>query len=373
MMPIEMLMKVPMVDPGHQDDEIAAEVSIGWRKVLRRSGFIHGDEVSRFERDFASFSGVDHCVGVASGTDAMELALRAVGVGPGDEVIVPVTSSVTIAFAVIRTGAAPIFVDVDPATFLIDMAQVRERIGPLTRAVVPVHLYGQMAPIEEIRAIAPDWVVVVEDATQAQGARRHGVRAGVLGDIATAGLCHGKDLGAFGDAGAVLTNHETLAQAVRALGNHGSASGFEHQTVGFNSRMDTLQAVVLSAKLARLERWNELRRTAAARYRGMLSDIDEIVLPMTLPSNDHVWYRFAIRVPRRDKVLARLREAGIGAGVHYPVPIHLLGAFRAVGYRDGDFPVSEAIAHDVLSLPMCPHITPAQQERVTDELELALR
>lgn len=365
---------IPLVDLAAQHAAIAADVQAGWDGVLARTAFVLGEEVAAFEAAFARFCGVAHCMGVANGTDALELALRALGVGPGHEVIVPANTFIASALAVARTGATPALVDVDPATHLIDIEGVADRIGPPTRAVMPVHLFGQVAPMEELLPLAEaGGVAVVEDAAQAHGARRHGVAAGAFGIVAGTSFYPAKNLGAYGDAGAVLTGSADVAARVRSLRNYGSDVKYHHPEMGFNSRLDTLQAVVLLAKLRHLEAWNAARVRAAARYDELLEDLEEVTRPVTLPGNEHVFHLYVVRVPRRDEVLRRLHEAGIGAGVHYPVPIHLQPAFAPLGHRPGDFPVAEAAAGEILSLPMYPEITPAQQERVVDEVRKALR
>jgi dTDP-4-amino-4,6-dideoxygalactose transaminase len=316
---------------------------------------------------------VKHCIGVANGTDALEIALRAAGVGPGDEVIVPVNSFVATALAVARAGAVPVLVDCDPDHHLIDLREVARKIGPRTRAIVPVHLYGQMAPMEELEdLVRGSGVVLVEDAAQAHGATRHGRAPGACGIAAGTSFYPGKNLGAYGDAGAILTNDETIDRRARALRNYGSEVKYVHPELGFNSRLDPLQAVVLSAKLVHLRLWNEQRREAARRYDALLAGAPGVRLPATLPGNDPVWHLYVVRVPRRDEVLAKLHAAGIQAAVHYPTPIHLQGAFRSLGHRRGEFPVAEAAAADVLSLPIYPGITPAQQERVAAVLRAAV-
>lgn len=364
---------IPLVDLRAQHQQIAEQVRDGFEHVLGQAAFILGDEVATFEKAFASFVGVQHCVGVASGTDALELALRAVDIGPGDEVIVPVNSFVASAFAVARSGATPVFVDCDPTYHLIDTQQVSDKIGARTKAIMPVHLYGQVAAMEKLQAIAQArGVVLIEDAAQAHGAKRHGKAAGGFGIAAGTSFYPGKNLGAYGDGGAVLTNSEPVATKVRALRNYGSEVKYYHPEIGFNSRLDSLQAVVLNAKLLHLAAWNEARRDAARRYDELLATLSPVAPPATLAGNDHIWHLYVVRVPRRDALLQRLHSAGIDAGVHYPVPMHLQGAFRHLGYKKGDFPVAEAAAADVLSLPLFPSITLEQQRCVVRELREAL-
>jgi dTDP-4-amino-4,6-dideoxygalactose transaminase len=365
---------VPLVDLGAQHAQIAAEVAAGWAEVLACTAFVNGPQVAAFEAEFAAFSEVGHCVGVANGTDAIELALRALGIGPGDECVLPVNTFIATAEAVARTGAIPVLVDCAEDTALIDVDAMAAALGPRTRAVLPVHLYGQAAPVELIRPLAARaGAVVVEDAAQAQGARRHGVPVGGLGDAAATSFYPGKNLGAYGDAGAVLTGDGELAARVRLLREHGSPRKYQHTELGFNSRLDTLQAVVLSAKLRRLAGWNAARRAAAARYDALLAALPGVVRPVVAAGNEPVWHLYVVRVADRDRVLAELTAAGIGAGIHYPTPLHLTGAFAHLGYGPGAFPVAERTAGELLSLPLFPEITGGQQERVVAVLAGALR
>ena len=360
---------IPLVDLKRQLDELAPEIQAGWQEVLDRTAFILGPQVAAFEEEFARFSEVAHCIGVANGTDALELALRAVGVGPGDEVILQANTFIATALAVQRAGATPVLVDCDTDTQLIDIGQTLERVTPHTKAIMPVHLFGQVAPVERLESAE---VAIVEDSAQSQGARRNGVAAGSLGTIAGTSFYPGKNLGAFGDAGAVTTNDDELARRVRALRNYGSEVKYHHPETGFNSRLDTLQAVVLSAKLRRLAAWNEDRRRAAARYDELLAVDERIRLPVTLEGNEHIWHLYVVRVPDRDGVLRRLNENGVGAGIHYPVPIHLQGAFAHLGHSAGDFPEAEAAASEILTLPLFPGITEDEQQEVAEKLRAAL-
>lgn len=361
-------MKVPFVDLGLQHRQIERQILAGWESVLDRTAFINGPEVSTFESAFADYMGVSHCVGVGSGTDALELALRALGIGPGHEVVLPANSFIASALAVVRAGATPVLVDVD-GHYLIDVDHAAAACTDRTKAIMPVHLYGQLAEMERIREVkeAKD-LVVVEDAAQAQGARRNGQSPGYSSEAAATSFYPGKNIGAYGDGGAVLSNSESLAMKVRALGNWGGVNKYQHDEKGFNSRLDTLQAVVLAAKLQHLESWNAGRRAAAVRYADLFEDVEQIGLPQTLPGNEHVWHLFVVRVPDRDYVMKALQAEGIGVGIHYPIPIHLQPAMSDLGYTIGDFPVAEKAAGEILSLPMFPGITPAQQEVVAEAL-----
>lgn len=362
-----MTLAVPLVDLRAQHDQIAAEVREGWDRVIAAGAFVGGEEVESCEHELASFWGVRHAVGVASGTDALELILRALFVGPGDEVIVPANTFIASAAAVVRAGAKPVLVDVDPIHLQIDPERVGAAITSRTKAVMAVHLFGEMAPVEHLtELIGRRRVAVVEDAAQAQGATRNGNPAGTHGVAAATSFYPGKNLGAYGDAGAVLTNQEALARRVRLLGNHGSPAKYVHSIVGFNSRLDPLQAVVLRAKLRYLAQWNEGRRLAAARYHELLDGVPGVLLPAVRPENVHVWHLYVIRVADRDRVLGRLHDEGIAAGVHYPVPVHLQEAFRWLGHGAGDFPVAEAAASKMISLPLDPFITVDQQRAIAD-------
>lgn len=360
---------IPLVDLGAQQEEIADEVEIGMKEVFAQTSFISGPPVAEFEEAYAGFLGAGYCVGVANGTDALELALRSCGVRPGGEVIVPANTFIATAEAVSRIGATPVPVDVDPVHLLIDPALAAQAVGPRTQAIVPVHLFGQTAPVERLESLAASWgAAIVEDAAQSQGATRHGRFAGTLGQAAGTSFYPGKNLGAAGDAGAVITNDPAVAARVRLLGAHGSLVRYQHEAIGMNSRLDTLQAVVLNAKLRRLHGWNQRRREAADRYASLLSGVPGVVLPSSAEGNIDVWHLYVIRVEDRDRVLSELQAAGIGAGIHYPVPFHLSQAYRELNHGRGDYPVAEQAADTMLSLPIYPHITVEQQEYVAERL-----
>jgi dTDP-4-amino-4,6-dideoxygalactose transaminase len=364
---------VPLVDLGIQRDRIAGEVAEGFARVLAATAFVQGPDVAAFEEDFAAFTGRAHCVGVGNGTDALEFALRAAAIGPGDGVALPANTFVASAEAVLRAGATPVVVDVDDEHLLL-APEALEAAAARCRAVLPVHLFGQMAPMVDIQEVAErHGLVVVEDAAQSQGATHRGVPMGGWGAATGTSFYPGKNLGAYGDAGAVTTDHPTVARRVRLLANHGSDVKHHHPVLGFNSRLDTLQAVVLRAKLRRLAAWNAERVEAAERYASLLGDVPGVRLPAVAPGNEHVWHLYVVRVPDRDAVLAALDEAGIGAGIHYPVPVHLAGVMAHLGHRAGDFPVAERAAREILSLPLYPGITAAQQERVAEVLAEAVR
>lgn len=362
-------MTVPFVDLHAQHAEIAGQVEAGMARVFERTAFVGAQEVGEFEGEYADFIGARHCVGVANGTDALELAFRAVGVRPGGEVIIPANTFIATAEAVSRLGATPVLVDVEDDYLLMNPVGVEEAITGRTQAIAPVHLFGQMADLESICTIADrHGVPVVEDAAQAQGARRNGRAAGAIGLAAGTSFYPGKNLGAAGDAGAVTTNDDDVASMVRLVGAHGSAVRYVHEVVGVNSRLDSLQAVYLSAKLRRLEKWNAARRIAADRYEELLAGVNAVRTPATDPVNEHVWHLYVVRVAERDRILAGLGDAGIGAGIHYPHPVHLTPAYAHLGMGAGSYPVAERAAMEILSLPMFPHLREDQQRRVVDVL-----
>lgn len=365
---------VPFLDLDVQAAAVMDEVRAGFDRVMSTTAFVNGPDVRAFEDAFAAYTGTAHCVGVANGTDAIELALRALGVSEGAEVVIPANTFVATAEAIVRAGATPVLADVDPQTLLVDVAAMEAAITSRTEALVPVHLYGQMAPMREVQTIAArHGLAVVEDAAQAQGARQDDRGVGAGSAAAATSFYPGKNLGAFGDGGAVLTDSEDLATTVRMIGDHGSRRKYVHEVFGFNSRLDTLQAVVLNAKLRHLERWNEGRRSAAAVYLELLSDVN--VQPLSvLPGNLPVWHLFPVLVDadRRDDLIRALQGQGIGCGIHYPTPVHLHPAFADLGLRAGAFPVAEWACSSTLSLPMFPSMTTDQVERVVTSLTEAL-
>ncbi|NVM94407.1 DegT/DnrJ/EryC1/StrS family aminotransferase [Arthrobacter wenxiniae] len=364
---------IPLVDLQAQQAEIYDDISVEIKDVLTSASFIGGPAVRHFEVAYAGFTGTRHCVGVGNGTDALELALRAGGVRPGGEVILPANTFVATAEAVARIGAVPVLVDVDPVHLLIDPDRVAEAVTARTQAILPVHLFGQLAPMAQILEIGSSCgAVVIEDAAQSQGAHRNGKVSGSFGLAAATSFYPGKNLGAAGDAGAVTTDDPDIAEQVRMLGGHGSSSKYVHDVVGMNSRLDAIQAVVLSAKLKRLPRWNGLRREAAARYGNLLAGVPGITLPMPMPEGESVWHLYVVQVDGRDRVLEAMHKSGIGAGIHYPTPVHLTKAFSYLGRGMGDFPVAETAAGRILTLPIFPHVTAEQQERVVASLRHAV-
>ena len=360
---------VPLVDLKTQYATIEAEVRAAMDEVLDSAQFINGPAVADFERRFAASCGAGFAVGVGNGTDALTLALKALGVGPGDEVITTANTFIATAEAVVAVGAAPVFVDVDPAHFNMTPEGLSAAITPRTKAAIPVHLYGQPAPMAEIMSVARQRSIkVIEDAAQAHGAEYNGKRVGSWGDAATFSFYPAKNLGACGDGGAVVTNDEQLAVTVRMLRNHGRTDKYLHEYVGVNSRLDTLQAAILGVKLTRLEEWNRMRRTVAAKYDAALGEFAGLTLPAEMPGGKHVYHLYVIRTDRRDELRQYLSENGIGVGIHYPIPLHLQPALQFLGYGPGRLPRAEQLADSILSIPMYPEMQDAQLVRVVQTL-----
>jgi len=360
---------VPFVDLRAQHRAIQAEVTAAMAAVMERADFVLGEDVEAFESEFAAHCGVRHAVGTDSGLSALELGIRALGIGPGDEVVTPANSFIASSTAITFAGATPVWVDVDPLTSNIDPEAARAAITPRTRAIMAVHLYGQPADMDAIAAIArAHGLRVIEDACQAHGARYRGRRAGSLGDFAAFSFYPAKNLGACGDGGLLTTDDGELAERVRVLRNYGQRRKYEHVAIGGNRRLDTLQAAVLRVKLRRLDAWNEARRRHAAAYARLLAGTG-LTLPTTRADVEPVHHLYVVQAPDRDRLLGLLQERGVGAGLHYPVPIHLQEAYRDRGLGPGAFPVTEAAAARVLSLPMFPELTGAQIERVAEVLQ----
>lgn len=367
-------MRVPLVDLIAQNTETAEDIRAAVDGVFSSASYIGGSDVGGFEREYAEATGAGYCVGVGNGTDALELALRAAGVTAGGEVVLPVNTFIATAEAVSRIGATPVFADVDAEHLLLDPAAAAAAVTSRTQAVVPVHLFGQTAPVGAIRdALGRAGVPIVEDGAQSQGAESADGRAGSLGLVSSTSFYPGKNLGAAGDAGAVTTNDPEIARTVRLIASHGSEKKYVHEVVGFNSRMDSLQAAVLRVKLRHLADWNRRRRIAAARYDALLAGVDGIRLPRSAPGNLDVWHLYVVRVADRDRALSQLNAAGIGAAIHYPTPLHLTAAYGGDSPARGAFPVAEAAAGQILSLPLYPHISADQQQFVAEELAAALR
>jgi len=355
---------VPFVDLQAQHRTIRDELNQAIQRVMDRCDFALGQDVVRFEEEFAAFCGTRHAVGVDSGLSALELSLRALGIGPGDEVIVPAHTFIATAAAVTFAGARPILVDVDPATYNIDVAQVEAAITPRTRAIIPVHLYGLPAAMDAIMSLADRHdLAVIEDACQAHGAYYKGRRVGSLGHAAAFSFYPTKNLGGCGDAGMVLTDDAEVAEQVRAMRNCGQKAKYIHELPPFNHRLDTLQAAILRVKLRYLDQWNEARWRNAALYTNLLTG-SGIVTPVEDPDSTHVYHLYVVRTPRRDGLQAYLREQGIGTAIHYPVPIHLQPFYAGNGFRRGQFPVTEGLCDEIISLPMFPEMTTEQVEHV---------
>ncbi|RJP34586.1 MAG: DegT/DnrJ/EryC1/StrS family aminotransferase [Phycisphaerales bacterium] len=359
---------VYFVDLQRQYEELKDEIGAAVGRVFSSAGFILGAEVEAFEREFAEYCGVKHCVGVGSGLDALTFILRGLGLKPGDEVILPGNTFIATALAVTHAGGTPVLVDHDPKTYTMDAACFAAAINARTRAVVPVHLYGRAAEMGRINAIASEHgIAVVEDAAQAHGAVYNGRRCGSLGFAAAFSFYPGKNLGGAGDGGAVVTDSDSLAAWLRQARNYGSTVKYHHEMVGYNSRLDAIQAAVLRVKLRRLDRWNALRRQAAERYCSELTELP-IGLPVDVSGESHVHHVFPIRCGRRDDVAKHLQSCGVQTGVHYPIPIHQQPAYRRKCRVPGRMPFTESIATQLLSLPMHPHLTRDDIDRVVQAL-----
>lgn len=358
-------MKVPLVDLHAQYEPIKGEVLARISDVLDGMELFLGTHVQSFEREFAAATGVEHAIAVSDGTAALQLALMACGIGREDEVITVAHTFVATAEAIMLVGARPVFVDIDPRTYTIDVAQIERHITPRTRAILPVHLYGQPADMDPILAIARRrglWTI--EDACQAHGARYKGRPVGGLGHLAAYSFYCSKNLGAYGECGMVTTNDAGLAHRVRLLRDHGSPSRYRHELVGMNGRPDELQAAVLRVKLPHLQRWNALRRAHAERYSALLRAVPMVTPPEVAGYAEHVFHLYVVRAPQRDALVEHLHRCGVGAGIHYPVPCHLQPGLSALGYRPGDLPATEQAAAEVLSLPMYAELTAEQQAYV---------
>jgi dTDP-4-amino-4,6-dideoxygalactose transaminase len=357
-------MKVPLVDLKIQYLPLKDKIFTGIDEVLDSMYLFLGKNVQNFESEFAQFCSVENAIGVSEGTTALHLILRALEIGPGDEVITVSHTFIATAEAIQLAGATPVFVDIDPQTYLMDVAKVEAAITPHTKAILPVHLYGQTVDMDPLLEIAHQHgLYVIEDACQAHGAAYKGRRAGGLGDAAAFSFYFSKNLGAFGEGGMVTTNNPDIAQKVRLLRDHGSPSKYNHEYLGTNARLDELQAVVLRAKLPHLEGWNKQRRQHAARYAELLQGTP-VITPVECPENEHAYHLYVIRAPERDELLAWLKEHEVFGGIHYPIPIHLQPSMRALGYQEGDFPVTEQVVDEIISLPMYPELTDDQLEYV---------
>ena len=366
-------MKVPFLELRQQYRSIKDEVNAGVQQVMDSCRFVLGENVNSFEKEFASFCGTEYAVGVANGTDALCLALLACGIGKGDEVITVPNTFIATTEAISQTGAEIVFLDVDPQTYNIDVSQIEEEINERTRAILPVHLFGQSADMNPIMKIARKYnLKVIEDACQAHGAEYKGKKVGSIGDAGCFSFYPSKNLGAFGDGGMVVSNGNEIAQKIKMLRDHGQIKKYEHLVEGYNSRLDEIQAAILRVKLKRLDEQNKLRRKNASIYNELLKDVDGVVTPFEAEYGKHVYHLYVIRIDRRDELQEYLKSKGIGTGLHYPIPLHLQKAYEYLGYKEGDFPVAEECTKQILSLPMFPELTQEEIEKVVSEIKTFL-
>lgn len=357
-------MNIPFLDLKATYLELKPEIDAAIKRVLDSGWYILGEEVSAFEQEYATYCGAKHCVGLANGLDALHLALSALGVGSGDEVIVPSNTYIATWLAVSHCGATPIPVEPDPATYNLDPMRIEAAITPRTKIILPVHLYGQPADMTPILAIArKHGLKVLEDGAQGHGARYKGKRLGAHGDVVTWSFYPGKNLGAFGDGGAITTNDEEIAERIRVLRNYGSRVKYVNEVRGFNSRLDPMQAAVLRVKLIVLDTWNARRAEIASRYQKGLANIG-LNLPFVPEWSEPAWHLYVVQHPQRDALQKKLGEIGIGTLIHYPIPPHLQRAYATAGYAKGQFPIAEQMANQLLSIPMGPHLEPEDVEKV---------
>ncbi len=358
-------MNIPLVDLTAQYRAIKEEIDAAVLAVIESGRFILGPQVAAFEEEVANYLGVKHAIGVASGTDALVIALRALEVGPGDEVIIPAYSFFATAGAVLSVGARPVFVDVQPGTYLMAVEQVEAAITPATKAILPVHLYGQPADMDEILALARKHrLAVIEDNAQAFGAEYRGRKTGAMGEVGCLSFFPSKNLGGYGDGGMVVTNDDRLAETMRMLRTHGWKKKYFPEMLGYNSRLDELQAAVLRVKLRHIDEWNRRRRELAAAYNRLLADLP-LGLPVEAPGRTHIYHLYVISFSRRDELQQRLREAGIASEVYYPQPLHRAEPCRALGHQEGMFPVAEQASKELLALPLYPEMTEGQLQEVS--------
>ena len=366
-------MRVPFLDLKVQYESIRDEIAVGLQQVLDNTAFAGGAFVESFEKDFASFCTCEFAIGVGSGTTALWMTLLGLGIGPGDEVITVPNTFIATTEAISFSGATPVFVDIDEKTYNMNPDFLEGAITPKTKAIIPVHLYGQTAEMDPIMQIArTHGLFVVEDACQAHGAQYKGRRAGSIGDVGCFSFYPGKNLGAYGEAGAIVTNNAELAEKMRMFRDHGQAKKYRHSIIGWNARMDGFQGVVLSVKLRHLNEWNEARRGNAQLCGGLLGDATGVITPAEADYAKHVYHLYVIRTQNRDALIGALAERNVFCGIHYPVPIHLQGAYRLLGFKEGDFPVAEKCAAQLISLPMFPELTEEQVERVCCEIKCFL-
>jgi dTDP-4-amino-4,6-dideoxygalactose transaminase len=364
---------VPFLDLAAQYTSLRSEIDAAIQRVLDTHAFVLGPELAAFEQAFASFVGSRYAIGVSSGTDALELVLRAYGIGPGDEVLTVANTYIATCEAISATGAVARWVDADARTYNMDPSQIEASLTPRTRALIPVHLYGQAAEMDPIVEIArARGLKVIEDCAQSVGARWRGRTTGTIGDAGCFSFFPGKNLGAYGDGGAIVTDDVELADRLRLLRHHGMREKYVHVMEGFCRRLDNLQAAVLGVKLPRLAAWNAMRQGIAARYDELLGDVPELVTPAVAPGAEHVYHLYVVQVPHRDQVQVRLRDRGVETGIHYPIPLHLQPAYADRGHRSNDFPVSATCAPRLLSLPIYPEMTEEQVQHVATAVRAAL-
>jgi len=358
-------MNVPFVDLKRQYDSIKDEVNTKINKVLQNTHFILGENSDAFEKEFANYCGVKYGVGVASGSDALTLNLKALGIGKGDEVITAPNTFIATVDAISRNGAKPVFVDIDPETYNIDVAEIEEKITDKTKAIIPVHLYGQPADMDEIIKIAKKYdLKIIEDACQAHGAEYKGKKVGSLSDVGCFSFYPAKNLGAYGDGGMVVTNNEQIAERIKMLRNYGQSKKYYHDFIGYNSRLDEIQAAVLRVKLRYLDEWNDKRREHAKLYNELLENVSGIETPTEKEFVKHVYHLYVIRCKNRNELQNYLSSKGVSTGIHYPIPVHLQKAYKHLEYKEGDFPITEKYAKEILSLPMFPELTDEEIEAV---------
>lgn len=366
----EAKMKVPFLDLKAQQEAISDEITTAIQQVIDQTAFAGGPFVARFEEEFARFCHSQYAVGVSSGTSALWLALLGLGIGQGDEVITVPNTFIATAEAISFAGAKPVFVDVEAQTYNMNPELLEAAITPRTRAIIPVHLFGQTADMDAVTAIARRYgLCVIEDASQAHGAEYKGRRAGSIGDLGCFSFYPGKNLGAYGEAGCVVTNNNEWAEKIRKLRDHGQAKKYYHDLIGWNGRMDGIQGAILRVKLKYLEDWNAKRRQHAALYNELLKGQDYLITPAEANYAKHVYHIYALRTPKRDKLISYLAENEIYCGIHYPIPLHLQKAYQCLGLQKGVYPVAEQCAAEFVSLPMFPELAGAQIERVVESIK----
>ena len=363
-------MRIPFVDLQAQYRAISGEIDAAMAAVVRDCAFVSGKYAAEFERDFSAFCGARHCIGVGNGTDALYIALRASGIGPGDEVLVPANSFIATSEAVALTGARVVFVDVDPDTYNIDVEQAHARLTSRTKATIAVHLYGQPAKLDDLVELSRSHgLKLIQDSAQAHGASLHGKPLSAYSDLSCYSFYPGKNLGAYGDAGAVVTNDDDLARTCRMIANHGRISKYDHEFEGVNSRLDGLQGAILSVKLRSLDQWIAKRRAVAALYDRLLDSVDEVITPLTIAGARHVYHLYVVRVPDREDLQQHLKDRGVATGVHYPTALPNLTAYSHLGCHPKDFPVASRYQSEILSLPIYPELAENEVRHVVAEIQ----